>query len=153
MKRHPFHLTTIIAGLRIGLLVCAPSSLAQQSTGTIAGRVVDEQDGGIAGATVTARSTETGFVREVTTDENGLYVLNALPVGLYEVTAVYTGLARFDRDRIVVNVARTTDLQITLRGAALAETITVTAESPTVPVTSSTIGQVVEKTRIENLPL
>jgi len=153
MKRHPFHLTTIIAGLLIGLLVCAASALAQQSTGTIAGRVVDEQDGGIAGATVTARSTETGFVREVTTDENGLYVLNALPVGLYEVTAVYTGLARFDRDGIVVNVARTTDLEITLRVAALAETITVTAESPTVPVTSSTIGQVVEKTRIENLPL
>ena len=54
---------------------------------------------------------------------------------------------------IVVNVARTTDLEIVMRVAPLAETVTVTAASPLVSVTSSTLGQVVETTRIESLPL
>ena len=52
-----------------------------------------------------------------------------------------------------MNVARTTDLEIVMRVAALAETVTVTAASPLVSVTSSTLGQVVETTRIESLPL
>ena len=68
----------------IGILFCAASATAQQSTGNIAGRVVDEQDAGVAGATVTARNVDTGFVREVTSDANGLYLLSALPVGMYE---------------------------------------------------------------------
>jgi hypothetical protein len=137
----------------IGILFCAAPATAQQSTGNIAGRVVDEQNASVVGATVTARNVDTGFVREVTSDANGLYLLSALPVGLYDVTGVQTGLARFERGGIVVNVARTTDLEILMRVAVLAETVTVTAASPLVSVTSSTLGQVVETTRIESLPL
>ncbi len=146
-------LVTRVAVSLLGLLACAASALAQQSSGNIAGRVVDEQDAGIAGAVVTARNTETGFVREVKSDANGLYLLNALPAGSYDVAGMQTGLARFEGTAIIVNVARTTDLDIILRVAGLAETVTVSAESPVVPVTSSTIGQVVETARIESLPL
>ena len=139
------------------LLACAlslpASALAQQTTGTIAGRVVDDQGAGIADATVTATSTDTGFVREITSDGNGLYRLAALPVGLYDVAAERLGLARFVRRGIIVNIGRTTDLDITLRVAALAETIAVTAEAPLVPLTSSAVGEVVDIARIETLPL
>src|SRR5687768_16100305 len=153
MSLRRLQLMTRVAVFLLGLLACAASALAQQSTGNIAGRVVDEQDAGIAGAVVTARNTETGFVREVKSDANGLYLLNALPAGSYDVAGMQTGLASFEGTAIIVNVARTTDLDIVLRVARLAETVTVTAESPVVPVTSSTIGQVVETARIESLPL
>jgi carboxypeptidase family protein/TonB-dependent receptor-like protein len=154
MKLHVAHLVARLVVFLIGLLLCAPSAaLAQQSTGNIAGRVVDEQNGAIAGATVTAQNIDTGFVREVTTDANGLYVLAALPAGMYEVAGMQPGLARFERSAVVVNVARTTDLEIVLRVASLAETVTVTAVSPMISVTSSVIGQVVETNRIESLPL
>lgn len=139
------------------LLACALSlpapALAQQTTGRIAGRVIDDQDADIAGATVTATSAATGFIRTVTSGENGLYWLAALPVGTYDVAAERPGLAQFARGGIVVNIGRTTDLDIMLRVAALAETITVTAEAPLVPVTSSAVGQIVDIARIENLPL
>jgi len=138
-------------------LACALSlpapALAQQTTGRIAGRVIDDQDAGIAGATVTATSAATGFVREVTSGENGLYWLAALPVGTYDVAAERQGLAQFARGGVVVNIGQTTDLDIILRVAALAETITVTAEAPLVPVTSSAVGQIVDRARIESLPL
>ena len=47
------------------VLACAltlPAVLAQQTTGTITGRVVDEQGADIADATVTAANADTGFV-------------------------------------------------------------------------------------------
>ena len=59
------------------VLACAPTLpapvLAQQTTGMIAGRVVDEQGAGIAGTTVTAANADTGFVRAPTSDGSGLY--------------------------------------------------------------------------------
>ncbi len=68
------------------VLACAPTLpapvLAQQTTGTIAGRVVDEQGAGIAGATVTAANADTGFVRTLTSDGSGLCRLAALPDAL-----------------------------------------------------------------------
>lgn len=139
--------------LVVALALAAWPALAQQTTGSIAGRVVDDQDAGIAGATVTARSGATGFVREVVTDGNGLYRLNALPVGPYDVSAERTGLARFERTGVVVNISQTTDLDIILRVAQLAETITVIAEAPLISTTSSSVGQIVDTARIERLPL
>jgi hypothetical protein len=138
--------------LACALLLPAPV-IAQQTTGTIAGRVIDDQDAAIPGAVVTAMNPVTGFSRETISDENGLYRLVALPVGAYDVAAGVQGMARFERANIVVNIGQTRDLEIILRVAALAETITVTAELPIVPVTSSAVGQVVDLTRIESLPL
>ena len=138
--------------LAFSLSLPAPA-LAQQTTGTIAGRVVDEQGGGIVDVTVTATNTDTGLFRELTSGGNGLYRLAALPVGTYDVSAERQGLARFTRGGVVVNIGRTTDLTIVLRVAALAETVTVTAEAPLIRLTSSAVGQVVDLARIESLPL
>jgi hypothetical protein len=140
------------------LFVCAftaiaSTAVAQQTTGTIAGRVIDDLDAGIPDATITARNLDTGFSRNATSDDSGLYRLAGLPVGSYRVEAQRAGLARFERDGIVVNIARTTDVDIILRVAALTETVTVTAELPLLAVTSSTVGQIVDTTRIESLPL
>ena len=134
-------------------LMLAGPAFAQQTSGTIAGRIADDQDAAINGAIVTATSPSTGLVRETTSDANGLYRLTALPVGTYTVAASQAGFARFERPDIVVNVSQTRDLDITLRVAALAETITVTAVLPIIPITSSAIGQVVDTERIEQLPL
>jgi hypothetical protein len=135
------------------LLALATPAAAQQTTGSIAGRVIDDQGAAISDATVAARSIGTGFARSVSSDESGLYRLAGLPVGTYEVSAERTGLTRFEREDIVVNIARTTDVDIVLRVAPLTETITVTASQPVVSITSSTLGEVVETVRIENLPL
>ena len=143
----------IIIALVCALAVLPAPLLAQQTTGIIAGRIVDDQDAGIAGAAVTAKNAATGFTRESTSDENGFYRLNALPVGRYQVMAERTGLTRFEREGIVVNIARTTEVDIRLRVPAVAETITVVAETPIISSTSSTIGEIVDLTRIQGLPL
>src|SRR5882762_3197905 len=65
----------------VSLLTCAPLA-AQQTTGTITGRVLDQQGAAVPGATVTAKSASTGFTRVEASDAEGVYRLAALPVGL-----------------------------------------------------------------------
>src|SRR5690242_11014364 len=108
MKRHVF------ATAFVFLLACA-SALAQQTTGTVTGRVTDQQGAAIPGVTVTARSPATGFTRTEISDTEGLYRLNALPVGNYEVTAELPGFATVVQKDIIVAVAQTTSIDFSLR--------------------------------------
>ena len=78
-------------GAALFLLLACASAFAQQTTGVITGRVVDEQGAAIPGATVTAKNAATGLVRSEVSDAEGLYRLQALPIGIYEVTAELQG--------------------------------------------------------------
>jgi outer membrane receptor protein involved in Fe transport len=142
----------------LALLVLCGTSLAgpafaQQTTGTLAGRVVDEQAAALPGATVTAKNADTGFTRTAVTDGEGLYRLGALPAGTYDVTIEMSGFGRNERKAIVLNVGQTLSIDVELRVAALQENVTVTGESPLIEATSSSVGGVVDVGRIENLPL
>src|SRR5215217_443574 len=77
---------------------------AQQTTGAIQGRIVDAQKAAVPGVTVTAKSKGTGFSRAEVTDSEGVYRLNGLPVGSYDVHAELAGFAPFDRKDVIVNV-------------------------------------------------
>ena len=123
MRRHLFGAAVIL------LLACA-SAFAQQTTGTITGRVIDEQGAAIPGATVTAKSASTGFTRTEVSDAEGIYRLSALPVGIYDVTAELQGFATVSKKAIEVNVAQTQAVDFPMKVAQLAETVNVTGASP-----------------------
>jgi hypothetical protein len=126
---------------------------AQQTTGTITGRVLDAQNAAIPGASVTAKSPTTGFARTVVSDTEGVYRLSALPVGLYDLTAELSGFGTVDRKNIAVNVGQTLTLDVALKVATVAETITVTGEAPLIESSTSSVGGIVDIGRIEAMPL
>ena len=146
MRRHLFGAAMIL------LLTCA-SAFAQQTTGTITGRVLDQQGAAIPGATVTAKSPSTGFTRTETSDAEGVYRLAALPVGIYEVTAELQGFATVSKKDIEVNVAQMQAVDFALKVAALAETVNVTGATPLIETTASSVGGIVDPRTIESLPL
>ena len=139
------------------LLLCAISlaapAHAQQTTGNITGRILDEQGAGVPGATVTARNGQTGLTRTETSDEAGVYRLTGLPVGAYELRVDISGFQTLTRSGVDVNVSQTLTLDFTLRVAGLAEQVTVTGETPLIETTSSSVGGVVDVRRVEALPL
>ena len=92
---------------------------AQQTTGNIQGRIVDAQKAAVPGVTVTAKSASTGFTRTEVSDAEGIYRLNALPVGTYDVHAELAGFKAYDAKGIVVNVSATTDLNVDLKLAGV----------------------------------
>ncbi|HZM12370.1 MAG TPA: carboxypeptidase-like regulatory domain-containing protein [Candidatus Limnocylindrales bacterium] len=73
------------------LFLCALSARAQVSA-SISGRVTDQTGAVVAGATVTAKSLDTGVSRSTPTDQAGRYELIALSIGQFEVRAARTAL-------------------------------------------------------------
>ena len=139
-----------------GILACvlaASLAQAQLPSGTILGTVKDTSGGVVPGASVTAKSTDTGQSRSVSSEQDGSYRFNALPVGNYEVqveakgfqVAVYTGLVLTVAQQMVVNAS--------LQVGAATQTVTVSTEAPLVNTTNGTLGGLVDETKVENLPL
>src|SRR2546423_15401859 len=68
--------------------VCASTSaMAQATTATLQGTVVDPNHGVLFGATVDVRSRETGAVRHAAVGADGGYRITGLIPGVYEITA------------------------------------------------------------------
>src|SRR5438067_7749675 len=137
----------------IVLLLGCSAAAAQQTTGTITGRVVDQQGSAVPGATVTAKSPSTGFTRTEASDAEGLYRLAALPVGIYEVTAELSGFQTVSKKDVEVNVSQIVAIDFQMKVAALAETVNVTGATPLIETTNSSVGGIIDPKRIETIPL
>jgi hypothetical protein len=142
----------MVLALPVILATLVTDAFAQGvQTGELTG-IVSSSDGlTLPGATVTARSTALQGVRTVVTDENGAYVLRALPPGSYEVTFEMSGLAT-KTEKAQVELGRPTTLNATLALAGVQEAVTVTAEIKTAGLTSPTIGANYDERQIQTLP-
>jgi hypothetical protein len=138
--------------LMLLVLLAAGPAFAQGTTGAIEGKVVDDQGGALPGANVTAKNTATGLSRSAVSDSVGVYRLPGLPVGTYEVKFDLTGFTPSTR-QVVVNVGATTTPEVKLKLAGQTEELTVTAETPLIDSTQTSVGEVVTGAQIENLPL
>jgi hypothetical protein len=141
----------------VGLLVIAiwilfaPSALAQNAQ--ITGLVKDSSGAIIPGATVTARNVDTGLTRTAVTEGSGEYRLPSLPPGRYSVATELSGFSTETRPDIVLIIDQTAILNFTLKPAAIAETVTVTGDSPIVDVTRSDVSTSVSTQQIQDLPV
>ena len=142
----------LFAAALLVLLGCT-SAFAQQTTGSVTGRVVDQQGAAIPGVTITAKMATTGFTRTEVSDAEGLYRLNALPVGIYEVNAELSGFTTVSKKDVEVNVATVQAIDFALKVAALAETVNVTGATPLIQTATSSVGGIVSPRRIETIPL
>ncbi len=141
---------------RIGmfpLVLLAGVALAQSPLGTITGTITDAQQARVPGVEVEAKNVGTGISYRATSSADGTYVITNLPVGKYELSASAPGFKSFRRTDITVEVAQRLRLDITLELGAVTETITVTGEVSRVQTEQSALGTVVERQRIEQLPL
>jgi hypothetical protein len=143
-----------LAGLIVGALVALSGEAgAQVQTGSILVRAVDEQAAVMPGVTVTISSpimvagTMTGV-----TDAGGAYRFPSLSPGTYSVRIELSGFQVITREGIAVSVGQTTPLEFTLRVAGLAESVTVTGQSPVVDTTRVNVGVNLSQKLLETTP-
>lgn len=135
-------------------LFCAASVAFPQSTAaTIAGTVLDEQKSVLPGATVTVRNMETGQIRTTTADATGNYQIVGLPPGRYELTVELSGFSRSIQSDLVLSIAQELTMNATLKLSGLQESVTVTAESPLIETTKSSLGTTITTQQIDELPI
>ena len=129
------------------------SVLAQTSTSSITGRVVDSKDAILPGATVTVTNEATGLSQTQTTTESGVYAFAALPVGTYSVTVEQTGFKKFQQTHNALEVGTPLAVDAVLEVGQVSEVVTVQGGTEQLQTANATIGNVVEQKAIEALPL
>jgi hypothetical protein len=138
------------------LLLClAASALAQSqdSRGNVVGRVLDPTGAAVPAVEVRAVNDATGVSISSKTNESGNYALPFLIPGMYTVTAESQGFRKFERKNIQVRVNENVGLDITLTVGDVTESVSVTAETPLLQTAESSLGQIVDERRIQELPL
>lgn len=129
------------------------SVLAQTSTSSITGRVVDSKDAILPGATVTVTNEATGLSQTQTTTESGVYAFASLPVGTYTVTVEQAGFKKFQQTHNSLEVGTPLAVDAVLEVGQLSEVVTVQGGAEQLQTANATIGNVVEQKAIEALPL
>ena len=118
------------AVLALAILAHALPSPAQTGDGSIRGYVKDEQGAVLPGVTVTAQGPALLSPVTAVSDTGGYYRLLNLPPGTYAVTAELAGFSTWRREGIIMRAGITFSVDVDLKVGALAETITVTGDSP-----------------------
>jgi Carboxypeptidase regulatory-like domain len=147
--------------LRKVLLVCvfllpclflASSLYAQSNYAIVSGRVLDQQNLPVAGAKVSFRATRTDEVREVTTNDQGLFEAAALTPGEYEVKATAEGFSTTVQT-LRVEVGQRVEMPISLRLGPIQQNAKVTDAADVLRTTDASVGEVVEPKSVRELPL
>jgi len=126
--------------------------LLAQTTGSIAGRVRDEEGKPLAGVQVTARSPSLQGARTASTDRDGYFRLPALPPGDFEVKCEREGFHAVEQAGVRVPIDREITLEFRIL-PAFREEVTVESAPPIVDVTGTTTGTIVERTVFKELPI
>ena len=148
------HTARWLVAVVVVVLASVPrGSFAQVTTAEVAGTIADESGAVLPGVAVTARNVQTGLERSTVSNEHGRYTLFALPPGEYVIRAELAGFGTDSRDGLSLSINQQVVLNLTLKVATVAESVTVTSEAPLVQTTKAELGQTIDTKTIDSLPL
>src|SRR5216117_2945754 len=121
----------VVVALVFPVMLAAQS---QATTGVIRGTVTDPSGTAVAGASVVLRETQTGFQRQVASNERGIFIAPLMPLGTYDVTARAVGFSETRRTGVRLSVGETVNLTLPLAAVQL-QAVVVEATQPVVEAT------------------
>lgn len=119
------------------LLVTASFAFAQENTGAIQGSVKDTAGAAIPGAKVSVSGPALVRSLEATTDREGKFLFPKVPSGVYTVTVSQTGFKTVKNEAISVVLGQSANIDVSLAAGNVTESVTISASSDTIDVTSS----------------
>lgn len=138
-----------LATLAVGNMVAS----AQETSGNIAGTVLDPKGSVIAGASVIATNNATGVAATVKSNGVGQFYIANLPPGGYNISASASGFATFTLKDFMVTLNNTATATLTLPIANMATQVEVSAEAGmTIDTTTTQLQTTFEAEEVKNLP-
>ena len=141
-----------VAGVLLAFLIpLAGTAIAQETTGTIAGRIVDAQGLEMPGATVTITGTQ--GVKTVVSDAQGRFSVPFLTPGRYDIRAELQGFKAIDQKGVVVGVGQTVELPIRMELGNFSETVQVVVAVDVVNPITTTAGASLSSELLQRVPV
>ena len=99
------------------------------------------------------RNAATGALRQVLTNESGLYTITLLPSGVYDVKVTHQGFRAVTQNGVTLAVDQRAQLNFVLEVGAVTEQIEVRATVSRLNTVEASQGQVIDNQRIVEMPL
>src|ERR1051326_1737275 len=132
--------------------IFAGAVAAQETRGTILGRVTDSTGAIVPNATVRAANVATGVNAEGKSNVAGNFTLPYLLPGTYTLQAELAGFKKTVREGIEIRVNDTVEVNLELTVGNVSESVEVSAETPLLSTAESSLGQVIDQRRVQELP-
>jgi hypothetical protein len=141
----------VVIALLVGFVAFAGGVNAQSLTGTVFGKVLDEQGGVLPGVTVTLTG-QTGSQMQVS-DAQGEFRFLGLSPGAFSIKAELAGFRLKQEQSFDVSISKTVDLKLTMAVGGLAETVDVVANAVSVDTTSAATDTSIGKELLFTMPM
>ena len=135
------------------VFVTGSACLAQVAGGTVSGSVRDSSGRAIAGAQVAVKNSETGILRSINADNDGIYTAPNLVAGTYQISASKEGFATLMRSCVLVLVGSEEVIDFKLNPGEVKTKIEVSGTPSAIQLASSTLEATENSTTIRELPL
>jgi outer membrane receptor protein involved in Fe transport len=150
-------LPAVLIAFLAAVLFLAHRTLGQNPTGTLRGTVEDSSGARVPSATITVEARGLAFSRAAEADDRGEFRVDVLPPGPYRVVVNAKGFAEAEAE-ILIQVSSVRDVTITLKPAAVQQSITVQQQTSSITTeaidTASAVLQGVVTTKnLETIPL
>lgn len=124
----------------------------QENTGAIQGVIKDQSGAVIPDAKVTASGANLIRPIDVTADSKGAYYFGKLPIGTYTITATQSSFKTVKQEGIILELGKTLTVDLELPAGNVSESVTVTASSESIDVTSSKTATNIGEAFIDKTP-
>jgi hypothetical protein len=142
--------TTVLVAL---FLLAARTGLAQESRGSLSGRVVDSSGAVLPGVTITVVNIGTTVSSTTVTNDQGQFTVLYLTPATYRVSAELSGFKKAINEAVEIRVGDRAQLDFTLQAGGITEEVQVIAASPLLETGTATLGQVIDSKLIQEIPL
>lgn len=132
------------------LIGMAAGLMAQENSGDVYGRAMDDRGSGIPGATATL--TGPNAPRTTVSDENGYFRFLRVPPGRYKLAVVMSGFNTVNFENVVVTLGKTTNLDVPLAISKVSETVTVTSTTPLIDERKVETGATFTREELTQIP-
>ena len=136
----------------LSLLVLAVQGYAQTITGSMSGRIVDQQGSAVPNATITAKEPSRNTTNTVKTNDQGDFLIAGLQPGVYNIAVEAAGFKRLERKNSTLDAASKLSMgDMTLQVGAVTESIEVSATAATLQTESVERSATITGKQVENI--
>jgi hypothetical protein len=143
-----------LGGIVLMLMICRGGIIcsAQTITGSIRGTVTDSSGAVVQRATVVATNVDTGVTTHTLTDRSGLYSIQFLPIGTYNVKVTAPGFAAQELGPFALQIDQIASINALLTVGS-SETVRVDEKTSTLNTENATVSTSIGSETLENMPL
>jgi hypothetical protein len=135
------------------LIVLTSGTVFASSSATITGRILDQNGASIVGAKVDAKNIDTNLTYSGETNGEGLYVITNIPPGRYRLFIRKDGFQTIVKPGVEAHVQDIISLNFTMQLGSITQSITIQGDAPLTQTESATVGTLVDRQFVGNLPL